>query len=304
MRQKLLVIDDSPTVASLVQLRLADEPIDVMVAGDGTSGLAMASEHRPDLILLDTELPASSFGGGDGYVVCRELKSRTETMAIPVIFLAGSAGTEEKLGGLELGALDFLDKPFDTAELKARVGSALRMKYLLDLLSTKAQIDVLSGLWNRNFFESRLGAEMSLARRTGAPLSIVLADVDQFARINSAHGHSAGDEAIRLVGHLFADTVRTEDVVCRWGGEKFAVVLPNTSPDRAVVVAERMRQRLAADALQVSEAHVPVTASFAVAAAVIDLETTTRHAEEALIRAKRNGRNRIEIATNLACFAA
>jgi two-component system cell cycle response regulator len=299
MRQKLLVIDDSATVASLIQLRLADEPIDILTSTDATSGLAMASEKRPDLILLDTELP-----GADGYAVCRELKCRPETMTIPIIFLAGSAGTEEKLQGLALGAVDYLEKPFDTAELRARVGSALKTKYLLDLLSTKAQIDVLSGLWNKSFFDGRLSAEMSLARRTGAPLAILMADVDHFARINSAHGHPAGDEAVRLIGHLFADSVRAEDVVCRFGGEKFAVILPNTAADRAVIVAERMRHRLAYQPLDLGESTFPVTASFGVAAATVDVETTIRHADEALIRAKRNGRNRIEISTNFASFAA
>jgi diguanylate cyclase (GGDEF)-like protein len=299
MRQKLLVIDDSPTVASLIQLRLAAEPIDISTTTDAATGLAMASEKRPDLILLDTDLQ-----GNDGYAVCRELKSRAETMSIPVIFLAGAADPEEKLRGLALGAVDYLEKPFDTAELKARVCSSLKTKYLLDLLSTKAQIDVLSGLWNRSFFESRLSAEMSLARRTTAPLSILLVDVDHFGRINSAHGHLAGDEAVRLIGHLIADTVRAEDVVCRHGGEKFAIILPNTAADRAVVVAERIRQRMAATPLEIGEATVTVSASFGVAAATVDVETTTRQADEALIRAKRNGRNRIEIATNIACFAA
>jgi diguanylate cyclase (GGDEF)-like protein len=299
MRQKLLVIDDSPTVASLIQLRLAAEPIDISTTTDAATGLTMASEKRPDLILLDTDLQ-----GNDGYAVCRELKSRAETMSIPVIFLAGAADSEEKLRGLALGAVDYLEKPFDTAELKARVCSSLKTKYLLDLLSTKAQIDVLSGLWNRSFFESRLSAEMSLARRTTAPLSILLVDVDHFGRINSAHGHLAGDEAVRLIGHLIADTVRAEDVVCRHGGEKFAIILPNTAADRAVVVAERIRQRMAATPLEIGEATVTVSASFGVAAATVDVETTTRQADEALIRAKRNGRNRIEIATNIACFAA
>jgi diguanylate cyclase (GGDEF)-like protein len=299
MRQKLLVIDDSPTVASLIQLRLAAEPIDISTTTDAATGLTMASEKRPDLILLDTDLQ-----GNDGYAVCRELKSRAETMSIPVIFLAGAADSEEKLRGLALGAVDYLEKPFDTAELKARVCSSLKTKYLLDLLSTKAQIDVLSGLWNRSFFESRLSAEMSLARRTTAPLSILLVDVDHFGRINSAHGHLAGDEAVRLIGHLIADTVRAEDVVCRHGGEKFAVILPNSAADRAVVVAERIRQRLGSTPLEIGETTVTVSASFGVAPAAVDVETTTRQAEEALIRAKRNGRNRIEIATNLACFAA
>jgi diguanylate cyclase (GGDEF)-like protein len=299
MRQKLLVIDDSPTVASLIQLRLAADPVDISTAADAATGLAIASEKRPDLILLDTDLP-----GNDGYAVCRELKSRAETMSIPVIFLAGSSDTEEKLRGLAMGAVDYLEKPFDTAELKARVSSALKTKYLLDLLSTKAQIDVLSGLWNRSYFENRLSAEMSLARRTTAPLSILLVDVDHFARINSAHGHLAGDEAVRLIGHLFADTVRAEDVVCRHGGEKFGIILPNTAAERGVVVAERIRQRLNATAMEICEATVTVSASFGVAAATLDVETTTRQADEALIRAKRNGRNRIEIATNIACFAA
>ena len=141
MRQKVLIIDDSKMITSLVQARLADEPIDVFIATGGEQGLKMAMEVQPDLILLDVEMPKP-----DGFTVCRELMSRTEMMQIPVIFLTGATSSEEKIKGLELGAIDYITKPFDPAEMRARVRASLRTKYLLDLLAKKAQIDGLSGL--------------------------------------------------------------------------------------------------------------------------------------------------------------
>lgn len=291
MRQKLLIIDDSRTITSLVQARLADEPIEVFVASDGVSGLQRASEVLPDLILLDVDMPQP-----DGFAVCRELKTRPETMQIPVVFLTGVSSAEEKIRGLELGAVDYITKPFDPAELRARVRASLRTKYLLDLLSKKAQIDGLSGLWNRGYFDHRLRTEISLCRRTRDPLSIVMADIDHFKQINDQHGHPSGDEVVRRVGQLLMESVRTEDIVCRYGGEEYAVILPNTPAAQAAVVAERMRLKIVEHEVKVHGASLQVTASFGVCGAELDAADCVIHADEALYRAKRSGRNRVEIA--------
>ncbi len=293
MRQKVLIIDDSRLITSLVQSRLADEPIDVHVAISGEQGLAMALEVQPDLILLDVEMPHP-----DGFTVCRKLKERPETMQIPVVFLTGVSSSEEKIKGLELGAIDYITKPFDPAELRARVRASLRTKYLLDLLGKKAQIDGLTGLWNRGYFDQRLASELSLTRRTGDALSCMMADIDHFKQINDRFGHPAGDEVIRRVGQVMVECVRLEDVVCRYGGEEFAVIMPNTSGERAAIVAERMRRSLCDKPLEVRGETIAISASFGVTTAGPDAETTLRQADEALYRAKRGGRNRVERATS------
>jgi diguanylate cyclase (GGDEF)-like protein len=291
MRQKVLIIDDSRLITMLVQSRLADEAIDLFVANDGAQGLEIAARIRPDLILLDVEMPEP-----DGFAVCRTLKSNADTMAIPVVFLTGMSTSEEKLKGLELGAIDYITKPFDPAELRARVRASLRTKYLLDLLASKAQIDGLTGLWTRGHFDQRLASELSLARRTGHPLSCVRIEVDHFQQVTDGHGHPAADEALREMARLLSGCVRLEDVVCRLGGAAFGVVLPNTAVDRAAKVAERMRQAVSGTTMAIGGRSVAVTCSFGLTAARADAATTLAAAGDALSRAQTAGRNRVEVA--------
>src|SRR3954454_10303053 len=133
MNQRVLIIDDSQPIHALVRVRLADEGIELQSAHDGKSGLQCALDNPPDVILLDVDMPDLN-----GFEVCRRLKADGRTMDVPVIFLTGASSTEEKITGLELGAVDYITKPFDPAELRARVRSSLRTKYLLDLLARKA----------------------------------------------------------------------------------------------------------------------------------------------------------------------
>lgn len=291
MRQSILVIDDSRTITSLVIARLKDEAVDVLASNDGRKGYELARVLEPDLILLDVEMPVT-----DGYTICRQLKSDPKTMNIPVVFLTGATSSEEKIKGLDLGAIDYITKPFDPAELRARVRASLRTKFLLDLLAKKAQIDGLTGLWNRGHFDQRLASELALSKRTGDPLACMMIDVDLFKQTNDQYGHPVGDEVIRQVGQILSDCVRLEDIVCRYGGEEFAILMPNTTAERAVAVAERMRHAIADAPLTIKTHHVPVTCSFGVAS-TIGSGAIVAAADDAIYRAKRNGRNRVETAT-------
>jgi diguanylate cyclase (GGDEF)-like protein len=286
---RVVIIDDSQPIHLLVRARLAGESLELFSADTGTAGLELVRRILPDLVLLDVEMPAP-----DGFEVCRQLKSDSATIGIPVIFLTGASSTQQKIKGLELGAIDYVTKPFDPAELRARVRAALRLKYLMDLLARKAQIDPLTGLWNRRFLDSRLDEAESLARRSGQPLSCVIADIDHFKSINDRFGHPFGDEVLRGVAGVMSDLVRTEDTLCRFGGEEFVLVLPNTPADGAVNLAERLREQVAGKAFQHKGTSVPVTASFGIAgydpAATVPM---LDRADQALYAAKKAGRNRV-----------
>jgi diguanylate cyclase (GGDEF)-like protein len=291
MPQNLLLIDDSAAVQALLRARLKDEPITIHCASDGQAGLQLAATLVPDLILLDVDMPQP-----DGFEVCRLLKSDANLVHVPVIFLTGAASPQEKIRGLELGAIDYITKPFDPAELRARVRAALRLKFMMDLLAKKAQIDALTGLWNRRYFDDRLEAELSLARRSPRPLAVLMIDIDRFKTINDTFGHAIGDEVLRRVANLLGESVRTEDIVCRYGGEEFAVIAPNIS-DGAAVFAERLRQGV--ESLKVIAAAQQLKLSVSIGVAFHSQApelSLVQQADEALYRAKQSGRNRVEVA--------
>jgi diguanylate cyclase (GGDEF)-like protein len=287
--RKLLIIDDAQVMHALVRTRLKDEDLEFHSAFDGRTGLELAANVNPDVILLDIEMPDT-----DGYEVCRRLKASPETSNVPVIFLSGLTSTEEKIKGLNLGAVDYVTKPFDPAELKARVRASLRTKYLMDLLARKAMIDGLTGLWNRAFFEQRLAAEMARSRRHEEPVACVMADVDHFKSVNDKFGHSVGDEVLRRIAATLSSAVRAEDIVCRFGGEEFAILSINAAASDAGKLAERIRKQVENDRIVVRGATIQVTCSFGVAdaadAAGIPLVDA---ADAALYSAKSEGRNRV-----------
>lgn len=288
MSQKVLIIDDAEAVHRLVKARLSDERLEVHSAFDSESGLKAASAVQPDLILLDVNL-----GPADGFRVCRDLKADPMTMAIPLIFLTAATDTEHKIRGLELGAVDYITKPFDAAELRARVRATLRTKYLMDLLEKRAMIDGLTGLWNRACFERRLPAEISLARRAEHPLSCVVLDVDHFKSVNDRFGHRCGDAVLAGVANLMSSRCRAEDAACRYGGEEFVMLLPNTGPAGAAVLAEDLRKSIEQNSFAHDGQSVRVTCSMGVAGGIGADMTLFERADKALYQAKSAGRNNV-----------
>src|SRR5687768_1961743 len=287
-RQKILVIDDSPQVHQLVRARLGDEPVEVHGAREGLAGIELARTLLPDLILLDVEMP-----GLDGLEVCRRLKNDLLTINIPIVFLAGACTTETKMLGLELGGVDFVNKPFETAELRARVRAALRTKYLLDLLVKKAMIDGPTGLWNRSYFDRTMNAQLSLARRTGHPLGCVVAEIDGFRSLTDRHGPSFGEEITRRVGQLFVDSSRVEDVVCLFGPGKLAIVTPNTPAEKGWTLAERLREGVRASPIPNRSGKLVVTCSFGLADVANSGAKVVESAERAARTAAGAGGDRI-----------
>ena len=291
---KIVVIDDSPDALALAKARLAKEYVDIFCADGGKAGLEMIRRETPDLILLDVDMPDMS-----GFDVCRILKNDTELCAIPVIFLSGSGGPQDKVKGLDLGAVDYVTKPFDAFELRARVRAALRTKRLQDLLAMHAQLDPLTELSNRRAMTKRLGREWDRVQRHGGTLSFAMADIDHFKQVNDTFGHSVGDRVLQRVARALISQCRKVDLPIRYGGEEFAIIVPDETAEQTVNLLERCRKCIAETNMNAGDVDVRVTVSFGVADSKgrSSTEALVEAADNALYQAKQAGRNRVETAT-------
>ena len=293
---KVLIIDNSLTALEVAKARLAKENLDIVCVNAGAAGIEAARRENPDLILLDVNMPGMS-----GFEVCRILKADAELCPIPVLFLSGSIAPEDKVKGLDLGAVDYVAKPFDAFELRARVRAALRAKRLQDLLTEHAHIDPLTGLPNRRALDKRLQEESARVERHGGRLSFIMADIDHFKAVNDRYGHHVGDQLLQEVGGALVKQCRKTDFSARYGGEEFAVVVPQTDAAGAAILAKRCWREISQVGLIVKNEIVRVSASLGVADADADssLQELVRNADEALYRAKGAGRDQVVVSDHL-----
>lgn len=290
-KQIVLIVDDSVDVHRLLKARLRQEDLEFVSAANGAEGLEIAQKRQPGVILLDLDMPVM-----DGFEVLRRLKADRLTLDIPVIVLSGSQGANDKVTAFDLGSIDYVTKPFDLSELRARVRSALRVSQLVKMLAQKAQVDGLTGLWNRAFFDRRWTEEMSRSSRYGHPLSIALLDVDHFKSVNDTFGHPAGDAVLVGLARLLRRELRTSDLVCRYGGEEFVIIMPDTRPAPARDICERLR--LALESLNwprhpERKITMSIGAVGAEGVCAITAERWLEMADQNLYTAKRSGRNRV-----------
>jgi two-component system, cell cycle response regulator len=292
MQQQLLVIDDSKPIHKLITAVLAEESVDVHSATDATYGITLATSMRPDLILLDIEMP-----GMNGFDACKKLKSDPTTAHVPIIFLTALSSIKEKVQGLELGAVDYVTKPFDNWELWARVRATLRTNQMVHLLEEKALLDPLTGLGNRAMFDRQLEAETAIRIRFGSPLSCIVMDVDHFKEINDSYGHPFGDSVLQKIAEIVSKHCRAGDVACRYGGDEFVIIAPHITANDAAVFAKRMNESIAKTQFLRQGQAIKITSSFGVADAndIYDRSIFQR-ADEALYASKQQGGNRVSIA--------
>lgn len=299
MAPGVLIIDDSPDIHRLLAVRLRTEGVVLHHALDSTSGLEMAVAVQPDLILLDLVMP-----GTGGLEVCRALKESPLTQDIPVIFLSGTTDAEVKVQGFDLGAIDYVTKPFEVCELRARVRSALRMKRAHDLLAARAFLDALTGLHNRAYFDRRLADELAASRRYGRDVSLLMVDIDHFKQVNDLHGHPAGDRVLGAVGEALTQYSRETDVACRYGGEEFALILTETKEAAARVRADRLLDtfhRLPTPIRgRVLTCSIGLVGTDTFSPQDLDPVTFVAAADGALYTAKKLGRDRVCAASALA----
>lgn len=292
--QQVLVIDDVPMNASLIA-GVIGSVCHVHTATSAAQGLAMAQRIQPDLILLDVLMPQM-----DGFEVFRQLKQHTSTDQIPVIFLTGVSDGPTEERGLNMGAADFIAKPFRAATLLARVRNQLKLVSQRQALERLSHSDGLTGIANRRYFNQMLEREFHRMQRHNHSLALLMLDVDDFKAFNDHYGHVLGDECLQQVAHTIAHSLqRPGDLVARYGGEEFVCLLPETSAQGALQLAQYIQSRITGLRLPhvQSQAAEVVTVSMGVAAAFAhDIDNSQQlliSADNRLYRAKRSGRNRI-----------
>jgi len=298
---RLLVADDEPSILDLLRRRLEALGCEVTALPGGAQVLKTAREQHPDLILLDVMMPDL-----DGFTTCQQLKEDPETRDIPVVLLTARSEVESRIKGLEIGAHDYIPKPFDATELVARVRAALRVKTLQDELKTAnkmleqlASNDALTDLPNRRTFDEQFFLEVERARRNGLTLSVIMIDLDHFKQINDTHGHQVGDEALRQIGRILIGRPRKTDLVARYGGEEFVWVLPGSGPEAAIEVAEWLRKAVGEVAVETSQGQLALTLSAGVSTyepanqGPVAATALIEAADAALRDAKSAGRNRV-----------
>jgi diguanylate cyclase (GGDEF)-like protein len=295
----ILVADDSMVVRAVLRRQLETDGHTVVEAVNGAEAIDACREYRPDVILLDVEMPVL-----DGHATLERLKADPQLKDIPVVFLTGRVDTADVVNGLRLGAHDYLRKPFEANELMARVSAALRTKWLQDELRTRnaeldrvARIDMLTNIYNRRHLDEHLRSVISAARRHDRTIGVLLVDIDHFKDVNDEHGHLAGDAVLREVAARLQRAIRTEDALGRWGGEEFLAVLTDTPPEGVRVMAERMRQVIAAAPFTLDDgSQIRVTVSVGHTNGTEDAEVLVHRADDALYVAKAEGRNRVAAA--------
>jgi len=304
MKNTILIIDDDSSVRNEVKRVLNEAGVfdEYYECADGVEGFKLLLNKTIDLILSDVEMP-----GIDGLKFLGMKRAKPEYNDIPVIMLTGLGDIRLKVQSLEMGASDYVTKPFDPAELIARVKVHLKIKQLQDELREKnkkleelSNTDSLTKIFNRRYFMELFDLEFQRARRYNSNLSFIMIDVDHFKEFNDNYGHLLGDRILSEVAKLFKDNLRRYDQIGRYGGEEFALMMPETDLDGALVVAERHRRRIEEYALYENGESLKVTISLGVAAIpnihVQKLDDLIRLADDALLESKRQGRNRIAIA--------
>ncbi|MBP2633045.1 MAG: diguanylate cyclase response regulator [Firmicutes bacterium] len=293
-KQIVLVVDDIYFNAKYIEDILKSDYM-VVIVTSGKECLEYVEHKKVDLILLDIVMPEM-----DGYEVCQKLKSNAATKKIPVVFLSIKGEIEDEIRGLELGAIDYIIKPACASIIKARIKNHLALKKYNDLLEKLSYIDELTGLFNRRYLDEVLKKEWRCALRTGEILSVLLIDIDFFKDYNDCYGHLAGDVCLQKVATVLKNSViRSSDIVTRYGGEEFIIILPATSQNGAINVAKRLQAQLALLQIvhQGSDVSEYVTLSVGSASAIakdfINEKGILEMADFALYQAKNQGRNRI-----------
>ncbi|MDR7866636.1 MAG: diguanylate cyclase [Sporomusaceae bacterium] len=303
---RVLLVDDTPANLEIAGSILEKEGYDLYIADSGVTALELIEATAFDLILLDIMMP-----GLDGFETYKMMRKFEKAKKVPVIFLSAKVDIESIVRGFELGAVDYIRKPFNEAELKARVRTHVELKKMREELELKnkslqeaydnleitAATDVLTQLLNRREMMRRLEYERVKYSRNKRPFSIVLADIDYFKKVNDTYGHEAGDDVLIAIAMVTKGCTRKADSVARWGGEEFMLLLPETDAGGAMRLAEKIRRAIEHHTVFHGEAEIRVTITLGICefTGIGFLDELISNADRALYRGKAEGRNRTAV---------
>jgi two-component system cell cycle response regulator len=296
---RILIIEDRPE--SVAWFNTALSPANEVSSVDSfEEALVRVRGGDYDLIVVSLGLR-----GFDGLRLCSQLRSLPEGRNVPILVLVSDGDRRKLTQALEMGVNDYLTRPVDKNELTARVRTQLRKKRYQDRLRHNVQLslemaitDQLTGLHNRRYMARHLDSLISNAQKSNKPLAFLIMDIDHFKSVNDTHGHDIGDEVLREFANRISANIRGIDLACRYGGEEFVVVMPDTDVDFAYTIAERLRKSVETTPIEISRAPgaLSVTISIGIAASAggdDNAEKLLHRADQALYRAKREGRNRV-----------
>jgi two-component system cell cycle response regulator len=296
---RVLIVDDRPASYERIAAMLAKEH-QVEVETDPNQAVFHAADGNFDLLIVSLGL--ENF---DALRLCSQVRSLDRTRNLPILAITEPDNNARMLRGLEIGVNDFLIRPIDKNELLARARSQVRKRRYTERLRDNVQMsiemaitDALTGLFNRRYMESHVGTLIEQATARGKPLATLVIDIDHFKAVNDTHGHDAGDDVLRDFALRLKRSIRGIDLACRYGGEEFVIVMPETDMAVAAMVAERLRRRIAAEPFPIQQGAraIPVTISIGIASLRGKDDTAAallKRADQALYRAKSDGRNRV-----------
>ncbi|HEY3495542.1 MAG TPA: diguanylate cyclase [Polyangiaceae bacterium] len=303
-RCKVLMVEDSRVSLEVYAQRLTRRGYQVATAISADEARVELDSAIPDLILLDVFMPKVS-----GFEFLRELRQSPKTATVPIILISALSDTQHIVEGLELGANDYVTKPIVMPILTARMEALLRASELVrrlevqtELLSKLAAFDDLTGVYNRRSMFHHLEAELSRCRRYGRSIGILMADIDHFKRVNDEYGHLVGDQALRWVATTLQNELRSMDFLCRYGGEEFCAILPETGDAGAARAGERLRTAIERSAFNHDVGKLSLTISVGAsswsASEGREIPDLLARADQALLEAKRAGRNQVRLSSS------
>jgi diguanylate cyclase (GGDEF)-like protein len=297
---RILIAEDDATSALKLEAVLVKLGYEVIVARDGAAAWEILQrDDAPLLAILDWMMPHL-----EGIEVCRRVRQSERPRYVYMIMLTSKVGKVDMLAGMEAGADDYLGKPFDVDELRARLRSGERILALQETLIAQCTHDHLTGALNRGTILEILQRELAQVARKVVPVGIILADLDHFKLVNDTYGHAIGDAVLRGASRLLGLPMRQYDALGRYGGEEFLIVLPGCTLPLVLEVAERVRSSVASESINTAAGPISITVSLGVAAVEdgqsVHIDELLLAADDALYRAKDNGRNRVEVASTTA----
>lgn len=299
---QILIADDNPLDLSILQLSLEKWDYEIVSCDNGSDALdILTGENPPSIAILDWMMP-----GKTGPEICEAIRKQNSEMYTFILLLTSKDEKEDLLKGMESGADDYIAKPVDMHELQVRLRAGRRIIELQEkLLAAQEELriqatrDFLTGIWNRAALMNKAHEEFNRAEREQSTTTVLMCDIDKFKSINDNFGHQAGDDVLKQIAARMTECLRPYDILGRYGGEEFTLILPNTDQDGGLVVAQRVCDAIAESPLEIDAETLPCSISIGLFSEIpsdaITVEKMIAVADEALYIAKLNGRNRVEV---------